>query len=356
MYAQLLTKSCAGAPERHDGWEENPSEVDQSIDTWSLACVLSIAATWVVLGYQGIRQFNKLREKAILTIRTQQARLPKHRRTRPSLATDSFHDGLQVLTAVTEWHKFLRSALRGTDTITRRILDLVDEKMLLRDPGARIGAGELCEELEEIIKQGKEELRIPVPMSIQSLLQEVDAEAPQPSKSQLTTSIPSAPSIAPATIAEARKSKFLGPALQKTAHRSQVLRTILEPDEDITPPANESYPLEANEAGPSRSLWLGTARDHAPPVNSKATIPNSQASQRYSLPHSISDSTVGTGILRPKTPKRAQTIPYQSVFQAREENEQASGKKKKDPLLSKYFDKRDIVSPISASTLCRYFG
>lgn len=339
-----LTHSCEGAPERHDGWEDNPAEVDQSIDTWSLACVFSIAATWVVLGYQGIRQFNKLREKAILTIRKQQEKLPQHQRTRPSLTTDSFHDGVQVLAAVTEWHKFLRDALRGTDTVTRRILDLVDQRMLLQDPKARIDAEDLCEELNAIIKEGKTQKRIPVPMSIQSLLQEVDEEAPRPSKSQLTASLPITSNLAPATIAGVRKSKFLGPVLQKTAHRSQVLRSILEPEVSNASLLGNSYPWKTDEAGPSNSHGFGISHDHSPPLDSESIVSDSKAPQRRSFPHSTSDSLAGTGALRPKTPKRAATIPFQSVFEAREENEQAIAINKKDPLLSKYFDKRDIVS------------
>ncbi|KAF2174412.1 hypothetical protein K469DRAFT_234011 [Zopfia rhizophila CBS 207.26] len=32
----------------------------QTIDIWSFSCVLSVAATWVVLGFHGIWQYTKL--------------------------------------------------------------------------------------------------------------------------------------------------------------------------------------------------------------------------------------------------------------------------------------------------------
>lgn len=57
-----------GAPERHAGIIKTLDPVAQTIDIWSLGCVFSIAATWVVLGYQGIRQYNWMREKAISKI------------------------------------------------------------------------------------------------------------------------------------------------------------------------------------------------------------------------------------------------------------------------------------------------
>lgn len=40
----------------------------QSIDIWSLGCVYSMTATWLVLGYEGIEQFGNLRETAIAAI------------------------------------------------------------------------------------------------------------------------------------------------------------------------------------------------------------------------------------------------------------------------------------------------
>jgi len=116
-----------------------------------------------------VRQYNKLREKAILGIKKRMAALPEDQKSRPSLTNDAFHDGIQVLEAVKDWHKFLRNASRGTDTVTRRVLDLVDKRMLLQDPKARIQAHSLCKELSDIIRSSKTEARIPVPMSASAL-------------------------------------------------------------------------------------------------------------------------------------------------------------------------------------------
>ena len=134
----------------------------QAIDIWSFACVLSSAATWAVLDWPGIQQFEKLRENANRRIIAK----AKDRATRVSdldagqprqsheqrLPSDQFHDGREVLPAVTEWHKYLRSCSRKTDHMTLMVLDLVDQRMLKTSPGERISASHLCEELEKILK------------------------------------------------------------------------------------------------------------------------------------------------------------------------------------------------------------
>ncbi|KAF2679078.1 hypothetical protein K458DRAFT_315328, partial [Lentithecium fluviatile CBS 122367] len=46
-----------GAPE-----VSSEATVHQTIDTWSLGCVFSMAATWVILGYSGVCQYQLVRE------------------------------------------------------------------------------------------------------------------------------------------------------------------------------------------------------------------------------------------------------------------------------------------------------
>ncbi|KAF2477652.1 uncharacterized protein BDR25DRAFT_299514 [Lindgomyces ingoldianus] len=119
------------------------SEVTQSIDTWSFGCVLSVAATWVVLGLQGTRQYRKLRE---MTRGTQ---------TPDGRITDRFHDCNDVLPEIKRWHNFLRGHIRSADTATPLVLDLIELHMLQRDTRDRYEFSVLCGELKKLIKTAK---------------------------------------------------------------------------------------------------------------------------------------------------------------------------------------------------------
>ncbi|KAK7920892.1 hypothetical protein PG985_008914 [Apiospora marii] len=112
------------------------TDYTQKIDIWSLGCVFSVAATWVVLGCQGVLTYDKLRQNAIEELRKSQAK------NIPNTA-DAFHDGQHVLSAVTEWHGYLRTSMRKSDTITSEILDLIDTQMLQSAPHQRLASREL---------------------------------------------------------------------------------------------------------------------------------------------------------------------------------------------------------------------
>lgn len=60
---------------------------------------------------------------------------------------DYFHDGETVLTEVTKWHQILRENFRSSDTITPKVLDIVDREMLLADSTNRTSAHNLYSKL-----------------------------------------------------------------------------------------------------------------------------------------------------------------------------------------------------------------
>ncbi|KAK2765345.1 hypothetical protein FQN54_008191 [Arachnomyces sp. PD_36] len=136
-----------GAPEvariRTDGTR---TPVQQTIDTWSLGCVFSVAATWVVLGFEGVEQFEMLRKNA-----SRSRNLASDHKI-----TDSFHDGSVVLPQISDWHRYLKNHLRASDTLTKWVLDFIEAKMLLNDPAKRLKSGELCDELDELIGSAKD--------------------------------------------------------------------------------------------------------------------------------------------------------------------------------------------------------
>lgn len=119
------------------------SEVTQTIDTWSFGCVLSVAATWVVLGYQGVLQYRKLREQSSST------------KTPLGKSTDRFHDGHDVLPEIKLWHNFLRGHTRNADTATPLVLKLIEVDMLQKDTQNRLSFKDLCNELRKLIKSAE---------------------------------------------------------------------------------------------------------------------------------------------------------------------------------------------------------
>ncbi|OCL07958.1 hypothetical protein AOQ84DRAFT_377203 [Glonium stellatum] len=148
-YIEAETKTygspeCDPAKRRRD----SKTSVSQNVDAWSFGCILSITATWVVLGIQGVLQFKRLREIAIAKLRSLQE---NHEHASTPTVHDAFHDGRELLPDVKNWHNYLRSAIRQSDTITGKVLDLVDERMLLRDPNSRLTSSILCEKLREIL-------------------------------------------------------------------------------------------------------------------------------------------------------------------------------------------------------------
>src|SRR5277367_4056595 len=99
-----------------------------------------MAATWVVLGHEGIKQFNKLRIKAIRRIIAEQSTQTDLPDSVKLTKGDYFHGGVKVLDDVLNWHILLRDVVRRTDSITKLVLDLVDQKMLLGNADKRVTA------------------------------------------------------------------------------------------------------------------------------------------------------------------------------------------------------------------------
>ncbi|OBT72265.1 hypothetical protein VF21_07968 [Pseudogymnoascus sp. 05NY08] len=136
------------APERYP---RIGNAVSQAIDIWSLGCVFSIAATWVVLGHKGIRQYANLRQTSIGKVIQARAKASTSSRIKPQIAPgEYFHDGENVLANVFSWHEYLRSVVRRSDVITGRVLDIVEQGMIVGDAGRRINAKDLCTLLDQI--------------------------------------------------------------------------------------------------------------------------------------------------------------------------------------------------------------
>ncbi|KAK4220883.1 kinase-like domain-containing protein [Podospora fimiseda] len=125
-----------GCPELND-LQSIPSPVTQGCDIWSLGCVFSLLATFIILGPSGISDYSNLRIKAV--------------KSRTNFSADIFHDGIQVLPEVTAWHDELRRQLPSEDIWTREVLSLIDRYMLIPAKD-RESASKIAMLFEEIVK------------------------------------------------------------------------------------------------------------------------------------------------------------------------------------------------------------
>jgi hypothetical protein len=126
--------------------------------------VFSEAATWVVLGNFGIQSFRNLRRQNLERLCAEHVKNPPETDTESSVDIprrgDYFHDGTDVLAAVTSWHSFLRSSVRRSDAITSKVLDIVDQGLLVSDVEERLDAKTLYARLKQVITEGREEAGI----------------------------------------------------------------------------------------------------------------------------------------------------------------------------------------------------
>ncbi|KAK1528151.1 hypothetical protein CPAR01_12709 [Colletotrichum paranaense] len=153
-----------GAPEKAaylDGRSLQEPLITQTSDVWSLGCVFSIAATYVVLGPQGVLIYDRIRRAGILE--------------KTGDVSDTFHHDDKVLSEVTEWHRYLRAVARKTDAYTTDVLDMVDQYMLVAAPDQRFTAVQVRDWFKKRLEQSLVPTR-EVPSRIEDLLQDIELE------------------------------------------------------------------------------------------------------------------------------------------------------------------------------------
>jgi hypothetical protein len=114
-------------------------------------------ATWVVIGASGVETFQLLRKQAC--VRQKRERQQAFETRKLTIMMDAFHDGVEVLPEIKHWHDHLKEVMRKSDFITPKILDLVDRKMLKKDPRDRLSSKNLCKELDSIVTAAEAHLR-----------------------------------------------------------------------------------------------------------------------------------------------------------------------------------------------------
>jgi len=141
----LMYLNSAGGPER---FPDDSVPVSQKFDLWSMGCVLSEAATWIVLGNRGVQQFRHVRIQASGNAN---ADLSLDDSVDDIQGIDQFHNGTEVSHAVRDWHRYLRHAMRMCDPVTCLILDMAEGSLLVANAMDRITSIELVGQMKKII-------------------------------------------------------------------------------------------------------------------------------------------------------------------------------------------------------------
>ncbi|OAL42706.1 hypothetical protein IQ07DRAFT_338740 [Pyrenochaeta sp. DS3sAY3a] len=323
-----------------------------------------MAATWVILGYQGVRQYLLVRRKALEAILHhikeddhKHPLLVSHGLNANSIPRqlDCFHNGSNVLKEVTSWHALLRASIRKTDPITEAVLALIDTKMLLRDPEKRIKSATLCEELRRIISSAKVSNRDTVAQEssesrehrehMEGLLKEIDNEVVdqgiEEESREPTQPIP--PGLP--TTRHALKAQLEGVPLQKTSHRFETLPDLRTKPDMPTVAANYPSIVTSNALGFNE---VPQYTDSQPESSFSAETRN--IGWRPNSGHLSRHNTGLTSRTR-KTLISISPYTYENVLQARERLDRESkrtisnmGRRepRKNKFLGKHFENRDI--------------
>ena len=137
----------SGAPEcyRADSdIEKLPLLVKQGVDIWSLGCIFSEAAVWVVYGRDGLSEYRRRRG-------VETALIPDFR------DGNCFHDEWLVLDTVTKIHRTLADDIRVRDHVTGAIVDMVTKAMLI-EQDSRPSAKFLSHRTKEILREAETKL------------------------------------------------------------------------------------------------------------------------------------------------------------------------------------------------------
>lgn len=137
-----------GAPECYradDASKRSIINVTPTVDVWSMGCILSEAATWLVhTGYPGLGAYR-------------QSRIEETEKLPSFSDIGCFHNGTEALDCVNRHHDDLKKHVRTTiDPITGPIVDMIDE--MLCPAYARAGADHLWVKSHKLLKEHAQQM------------------------------------------------------------------------------------------------------------------------------------------------------------------------------------------------------
>ena len=175
-HESLLTLiSSVGAPETYrinGAIDDCPLQVKQHVDIWSLGCVYSEFAMWIVRGMVGLQEYRRRRMN-------ESARLGEFR------DGYCFHDGERILVAVNDMLNNLHKSFRACDHVTKSALKMIREMLLdAEQADYRPGAKYLYGKLNKVIQKAETKLRIPAAEAVRSRNLHMHAPLQTPSSPQ----------------------------------------------------------------------------------------------------------------------------------------------------------------------------
>lgn len=328
----MFANHYSGAPECR--LDLGPTEKPHAADIWSLGCVFSEAATWLILGPPGLHAYTELREQAIHRFNKKKTLAgPLEASEEDEIGEgDYFHDGNDVLPEIHQWHDYLRTAVRSVDPIATHVLNIVDKYLLQSQPKDRISAKELCEMLSKIERQIPPVLTGPIPRSVIDAMKTIEASL------KWQASAPVQATTISIQQRKALKSKgYLDLPLADIGHLSQFVK-----GRRTSSPIESRSSFASYSPSDSRTLSLKTSPDPFAPYQS--TSPTERAPSSYGQ----------SFIPKPKYPPHSSVLRSyipQNIFDvhfAKKDGEKAilkrfSQSKRKDALLQSKYENRDIV-------------
>lgn len=146
----------------------------QAADLWSLGCILSEVATWLILGPSGLQAYTNLRKEAIkrFNYRDKMSGMKVSMEDDDLGQHDFFHNGKDVLPEILQWHDYLRLTVRRIDPFATDVLTIVDLHLLGTASDGRISAEQLhnkCATLEQNLSPSTAELSLAVVESVKAV-------------------------------------------------------------------------------------------------------------------------------------------------------------------------------------------
>ncbi len=170
----------AGPPEayRRELMDKLALQITPKFDIWSMGCVLSEFAVYIVHGlggHDGVRSYREARSSETTRIHHHQD-------------TGCFHDTVNVLDSVASRHRELPSHVRAKDFVTTEVIDKLIIPMLVPEKD-RGNAGYFWDVTTEILRDGESKLRkfMKTPETVQETSDDAVPSRPRPSLQPLHT-------------------------------------------------------------------------------------------------------------------------------------------------------------------------
>lgn len=266
-----------GAPECYRSDEflaTSRIEVKQNVDVWSLGCIYSEAATWVVQGWKGLQAYRLAR-----LLETSSMNFD---------GGDCFHNGEAVLATVINVPEKLKDFIRPSDHVTKPVLELMVREML-EDAVGRPTAIQLWRKASRILREAEKNCTRPnadqlsrahPKHSIKEGSQPSLPSDPHTPPYSPTTPYQNGPSTQPSSSQKARRipsdPRSQPPPTFGDFHRQHSPEPMEEGDEERQHPPNRDNPRRARKTT--------ELRNHTPPsLHNEGEVDDDQFDETTSL-------------------------------------------------------------------------